>query len=284
MTRLALATEPEYDRLEAPLRERGITPVHVPTEERTVQLDTASDADVDVGFVYPQRLPEGGVADALLDVPWVNDRETLLRSRYKAETLARLNSAGVPTPKTISVSNPLTTESLASVFDRFDGPVVVKPDYATRGEGVVKVDDYDSLSGVVDYLDLLHTNPAVEDRTYLVQEYLPGAADYRAMVLDGAYAGGVERRLPADSDGDRWKYNVHRGAEAVGAELPAAWHEIAERAADAIGSPYLGVDLLATDDRVVVTETNVRPTIDAAEKYEPDFFDRLVDVIRSTAD
>jgi ribosomal protein S6--L-glutamate ligase len=34
----------------------------------------------------------------------------------------------------------------------------------------------------------------------------------------------------------------------------------------------------------VVNETNARPTVDAATKYEPDFYDRLAALVRRTAD
>jgi ribosomal protein S6--L-glutamate ligase len=44
------------------------------------------------------------------------------------------------------------------------------------------------------------------------------------------------------------------------------------------------VDLLVTDDRAVVAETNARPTVDAATKYVPDFYDRLAGLIRTTAE
>ena len=47
---------------------------------------------------------------------------------------------------------------------------------------------------------------------------------------------------------------------------------------------YLGVDLLVTDDRAVVNETNARPTIDSATKYEDGFWDTLAALIRATAD
>jgi ribosomal protein S6--L-glutamate ligase len=33
----------------------------------------------------------------------------------------------------------------------------------------------------------------------------------------------------------------------------------------------------------VVNETNARPTVDSATKYEDGFFDRLADLIRKTA-
>jgi ribosomal protein S6--L-glutamate ligase len=142
----------------------------------------------------------------------------------------------------------------------------------------------DSALGVTDYLDLVHDYRATGDRSYLLQEYLPGARDYRAMVVDGEYAGAVERRLPEDArEAGRWKHNVHRGAEAVGVELPEEHRRLAERAAEVLGIDFLGVDLLATGDRVVVSETNARPTVDAATKYEPGFYDRLVGLIRDRA-
>jgi ribosomal protein S6--L-glutamate ligase len=43
----------------------------------------------------------------------------------------------------------------------------------------------------------------------------------------------------------------------------------------------VGVDLLATDEAVYVSETNARPTIDEATKYEPGFYDRLAATIKN---
>lgn len=47
--------------------------------------------------------------------------------------------------------------------------------------------------------------------------------------------------------------------------------------------PYLGVDLLVSEDRALVNETNARPTIDHATKYEPNFYDDLAQLIRKRA-
>jgi ribosomal protein S6--L-glutamate ligase len=150
--------------------------------------------------------------------------------------------------------------------------------------GVATATDLDSLLGVVDYLNLVHDYRATGDKSYLIQEYLPDARDYRAMVVDGAYAGAVRRALPADARATgRWKHNVHQGAEATGGGLPDRARELAEQVADTLGIDYLGVDLLETDDRLVVNETNARPTVDAATKYEPDFYDRLAELIERTA-
>ncbi len=285
MLRLAVATDAEtLARVREPLAERGVEAAHLPTRERTMAVGGDPFEPFDVGFVYPPRLPEGGVADAVLDVPWVNDREAVLRSRHKGEALARLDRAGLATPETVVVSNPVDEADLRGAFDAVEPPVVVKPNAATRGVGVAKVADLDSFQGVVDYLDLVHDYRATGDRSFLVQEFLPGATDYRAMVVDGEYVGAVERRLPDEAlAAGRWKHNVHRGGTAAGVSLADEHRRLAERAADALGVRWLGVDLLATDDRVVVNETNARPTVDAATKYEDGFYDRLAALVTETA-
>ncbi|MFA9503104.1 RimK family alpha-L-glutamate ligase [Natrinema sp. H-ect1] len=289
MIDLAVANDQEtFGRMREPLAERGIRVHHVPASERVIPLgDDAPWAagDYDVGFVYPGRLMEGGVADALLEIPWLNDHDAVLTSRNKAEVLARLERADLPVPRSVYVSNDVSEDELAAVFDRFEPPVVVKPNSTTRGVGVAKAHDLDSFLGICDYLSLVHDYRATGDRSFLVQEYLPNATDYRVMVLEGEYVGAVERRLPDDAMQEgQWKHNVHRGAEATGVDLPAEWRTLAESVAAELEISFLGVDLLETDDRLVVNETNARPTIDAETKYEPDFYDRLATAIRTAAE
>ncbi|ELZ26940.1 RimK family alpha-L-glutamate ligase/30S ribosomal protein S6 modification protein [Halosimplex carlsbadense 2-9-1] len=286
MRRLAVATNAEtYERMRAPLADRGIGVEHVRSRERTVALTDPPWGEFDAGFVFPPRLMEGGVADAALGVPWVNDREAILRSRNKAGAIARLAAADVPVPETVMVSNPVDESELVDAVERLDPPVVVKPNSTTRGVGVAKAGDLDSLLGVVDYLDLVHDFRATGDKSFLVQEYLDGATDYRVMVLDGEYVGAVERRLPDDAlAAGQWKHNVHRGAEASRVDLDPELRELAERTADVLDIPFLGVDLLVTDERAVVNETNARPTIDDADKYADGFWDDLADLVRRTAD
>jgi len=286
MLRLAVATNAEtYERLQSPLAERDIHVGHVQTDKRALPLTEVAFDDYDVGFVYPSRIMEGGVADAMLDVPWVNDREAVLRSRNKADVLTRLGRADLPVPETVMVSNPADEADLVAAFERLEAPVIIKPNSTTRGVGVTTAHDLDSFLGIADYLDLVHDYRATGDQSFLVQEYLPDARDYRAMVVDGDYVGAVERRLPTEArERGRWKHNVHRGAEAEGVELPAELRELAERTADVLDIPYLGVDLLVAGDRALVSETNARPTIDSATKYEDGFWDDLAALIRSKAE
>ncbi|MGM0592603.1 MAG: ATP-grasp domain-containing protein [Halobacteriota archaeon] len=285
MLRLAVATRAEtFERLRDPLAARDIEVCHLHARERTIRLTEPWPETYDVGFVYPTRTMEGGVVDALVDVPWVNDREAVLTSRNKGGVIAALSRAGVAVPRTTLVSNPVDERAVVDAVAEFEFPVVVKPNSATRGVGVARASDLDSLLGVVDYLNLVHDYRATGDRSYLIQEYLADARDYRAMVVDGEYVGAVERRLPeAVRSTGRWKHNVHRGAEATGIDLPERHRRLAERTAEVLEVPFLGVDLLESGARVVVSETNARPTVDAATKYESDFFDRLATLIRERA-
>ncbi|MGM0448903.1 MAG: ATP-grasp domain-containing protein [Methanobacteriota archaeon] len=299
MLRLAMTTDAEtFERVRGPLADRGIDVGHVRAKERALRVSSgdggaedgvdATDPGefdgFDVGLVYPTRLMEGAVVDERLGVPWVNGRDAVVASRNKAGVLARLSAAGLPTPRTTLVSNPVDESVVVDAVEEFSYPVVVKPNSATRGVGVATATDLDSLLGVVDYLNLIHDYRATGDKSFLIQEYLPDARDYRAMVVDGACAGAVERELDDDAlAAGRWKHNVHRGATACGVDLGPEARDLAERAAAALGIDYLGVDLLATADRLVVNETNARPTVDAATKYADDFYDRFAALIRRTA-
>jgi len=283
MLRLAVATQAEsYERLRGSLDAHGIEVIALPTSERTIPLGEDPFPDVDVGYVFPSRLMEGGVAAAALSVPWLNDREAVLRSRNKAGTLQRLADAGIPVPETVLISDPVDRAELVAAFERFDPPVVVKPNSTSRGTGVTLAHDLDSFLGIADYLDLVHDYRATGDQSFLLQEYVPDARDYRVMVLDGEYVGAVERRMPETAGRHHWKHNVHHGATPTRVDLSDERKAVAERVATVLDIPLLGVDLLVTEDRTLVTETNARPTIDA-EHYAEGFWERLATTIRRTA-
>lgn len=252
-------------------------------------VETVSPADgggrprYDVGFVYPARVVEGDVLTAVHDLTWVNGREDILTTRNKAGSLARLAAAEIPTPRTVHVSSPVDESTVREAYRTFDAPAVLKPNATTRGTGHVLVHDVDSLRGVVDYLDLVHSFPATRDRSFLLQEYVPSARDLRLTLIDGSVAGAVERRFDERDEG-MWVRNVHRGATAVAVDPPAAAVELAERAAATLDVPFLGVDLLLTEDRSLVLEVNGRPTIDRVEKYPSGFYRRLAALVARTAE
>jgi len=198
MLRLAVSTTAEtFERIREPLADRGIEIGHLQAKERAIHLTDREPADqFDVGFVFPGRLMEASAIDALHKLSWVNSREDVFTSRNKGGVIAALDSADLPVPETVMVSNPVDESVVSQAVDDLSFPVVIKPNSATRGVGVAKAADMDSLLGIVDYLNLIHDYRATGDKSYLIQEYLPDARDYRVMVVDGDCVGGVERRLP----------------------------------------------------------------------------------------
>ncbi len=289
MLTLAVTTDAETrKRMSEPLAERGIAVEYLPTHARTIALTGDASSlrpdQYDVGFVFPGRTMEGDAINGLLSIPWLNDRETVLRSRNKAAVLTRLDQAGMPVPETVMISNPADEADLRDAFEQIAPPAILKPNSTTRGIGVVRVDDYDSFHGVSDYLQLIHDFRATGDKSFLLQEFLPQARDLRVMIIDGTYAGAVERTLPETArEAGRYVTNVHRGATATAVTPATDIRRLAERAADVLGFDYVGIDLLVGPDRTVISETNVRPTIDDITKYEPDFYDRLAETIHTTA-
>ncbi|OYR64437.1 alpha-L-glutamate ligase, partial [Halorubrum sp. E3] len=137
MLRLAMTTDAEtFERVRGPLADRGVAVDHVQAKERSLRVSAGADreeaaggdgefADFDAGFVYPSRLMEGAVVDTRLSVPWVNGREAVLTSRNKAGVLAALDDAGLPTPRTTLVSNPVDEAVVTEAVEPFPYPVVV---------------------------------------------------------------------------------------------------------------------------------------------------------------
>jgi len=72
-------------------------------------------------------------------------------------------------------------------------------------------------------------------------------------------------------------------ATARAVDLEEDLRELAEATAATLGIPWLGVDILSTEGRAVVSETNARPTIDDAEKYDAGFWDEVAALVRKRA-
>jgi len=265
-------------RIERGLASEGIDCVTFDAYGRAYALEDADVPDVDAGIVYPSRLAEGGVLDALTDIAWVDDAADLLTTRNKARTVALLERAGVPVPETHLLSSPVSDEDVRAAFDAVGAPAVVKPNSASSGRGATLAHDPDTATGVADLFGVVHESSLVRDRTFVVQEYVEDARDYRVMVFGGEYVGAVERSAPG------WKKNVHAGAEAHGVTPPDGVVSLAEDAARALGIDFCGVDVLSQEggDFSVVNEVNARPTVDTTDKYEPDFYAELARLVRNT--
>ena len=220
-------------------------------------LSSANIPILDADAVLARIIPGGSLEQIIFRVDalhWIEDRGVVVvnspraieRSVNKFYTSALLCEAGVPTLETVVCER--VDEAMAAV--RVMGDVVIKPIFGSLGNGIVRVSDADVALRVVRALAQTHA-------VFYVQRAVDhGGRDVRAFVIGGRVFGAIERRAP---EGD-WRTNVARGGTARPFELPAAWEQLAIRAAAAVGADYAGVDLIQSPDGTVwVLEVNGIP-------------------------
>jgi len=269
------------DELCRALGERGHVGVVLPYEGLVAQIgglgnvktglhssrESLTSADVpilDADVVLARIIPGGSLEQIIFRVDalhWIEDRGVLVlntpraieRSVDKFYTTALLREAGLPSPETVVCES--VTDAMTAV--RRMGDVVIKPVFGSLGHGMVRVSDPDVALRIMRALD--QTRPVF----YVQRAIDHGGRDVRAFVVGGRVLGAIERRA---ADGD-WRTNVARGASAEPFDLPAAWAQLAVRAAAAIGADYAGVDLLPSrDGEVYVLEVNGIPGWEGLQK------------------
>ncbi len=161
-------------------------------------------------------------------------------------TTARLAAAGLPVPDTVCCQ--AASQALAA-FEQLGGDVVIKPLFGAEGRGIVRVSDPDMAWRVCSTLERLG---AV---LYLQRFIDHGGCDYRVMVLGDRVLGGMARRSAAD-----FRTNVARQGTGERHEPTTRECELALRAAEVVGLPFAGVDLMYDRaGQVLVIEVNGVP-------------------------
>ncbi len=177
---------------------------------------------------------------------------------------ARLLEAGVPTPRTIVCQSAVEA---ASAFEQLGGDVVLKPLFGAEGRGIMRLTDEALCQRACALVERL-------GGVLYLQEYVAHEGfDLRLFVL-GPEVLAMRRRNPLD-----WRTNVSRGATAEPFHPPIELADLARRAADVVGAPLAGVDLLAgRDGRWYCLEVNAVPGWRAlARTLEIDVASRVLD-------
>jgi RimK family alpha-L-glutamate ligase len=175
--------------------------------------------------------------------PVVNPPAALEAAIDKYLSLCRLAAAGLPVPRTQVVQG---TGQVLDAYRGLGGDCVLKPLFGSRGRGIVRIDTEAAAAAVA----------AMPSRVAYLQEFIPHAGwDVRILVVGGRIFS--MRRLAPPGE---WRTNISLGGTPQPFDPPAAWIEIAVRAASALGAEIAGVDLLPTPDgRIVVLEVNGVP-------------------------
>ncbi len=188
---------------------------------------------------------DGLLALESLGVPVINRPRAVETAVDKFLALVRLQNAGAPIPATRVCQ---TAEQALVAFEDLGGDVVVKPIFGGEGRGVCRISDPDVAYRVL-------TSLARIQAVLYLQTYLPHRGyDIRLLVL-GDKVWAIKRRHASD-----WRTNLSRGAVAEVHEATVKELELAQRAAQAVGAEFAGVDLLPlTDGRSVILEVNAVP-------------------------
>jgi len=173
-------------------------------------------------------------------IPFMNRPGAIEKAVDKYYTLALLEMAGVPVPRTVVAQR---ARDALRAFRRFRD-VVVKPLFGSGGVGMTRVSDHEVARRVF---------RALEACRYVmyVQEYLEhGDRDIRVFVIGGEAVAAMYRVGPD------WKTSIRHGARPEPCQLTPQLAQLAVHCARIIGLEYAGVDIIETQRGLIVTEVN----------------------------
>lgn len=159
----------------------------------------------------------------------LNPPRAIEASVDKFLTTAKLHAAGLLTPRTVVCQ---TREDAMEAFERLGGDVVVKPLFGAEGRGITRLVDAGLAERAFQLLAQLGA-------TIYLQEFIAHHGYDVRIFLIGSRCWAIRRSNPLD-----WRTNVSRGATAERFEPSVEMIEMAIRAANAVGAPIAGVDLL----------------------------------------
>lgn len=174
-------------------------------------------------------------------IPVINSTRSMTLSRDKFLTHVALSSAQLPTPATVWFQTPPSYLESCALFS--SSCFIVKAREGSKGERVWLAEDEESYSMAT----------AACHGDMLMQEYIASSRgrDIRIWVIGGRAVGAVLRH--SDSD---FRSNFALGGKATLYDAPPQALRLAEKAAEATGLFFAGVDLLFTGSGFTVCEVN----------------------------
>jgi ribosomal protein S6--L-glutamate ligase len=191
----------------------------------------------------------------MMGVYCINESVAITRARDKLRSLQLLSRRKIGIPASAFAHSPDDVKGL--IREVGGPPLIIKLLEGTQGIGVVLAETMKAAESVIQaFLDL--------NSHILVQEFIQeaGGSDIRCLVLGGKVIAAMKRQAP---EGD-FRSNLHRGGRAELVKLSTEEHDIAIKAARAIGLNVCGVDILRSKRGPLVMEVNSSPGLEGIEK------------------
>ncbi len=178
-------------------------------------------------------------------VPTINRHEVIAACGDKLVTTMALLEHGVSTPRTRLA---FTAESALRAVEQTGYPAVLKPVVGSWGRLLARLNDRDAAEAVLEHKETLGSP---QHAVFYVQEHVrKPARDIRAFVIGGQTVCAIYRYSA------HWITNTARGGRAENCPVTSEIDALCLAAARAVGGGVLAVDLLESDDGLLVGEVN----------------------------
>jgi [lysine-biosynthesis-protein LysW]--L-2-aminoadipate ligase len=158
----------------------------------------------------------------------------------------RFREEKLPTPRTFVA---FTEKSALEALDRLGYPAVLKPVVGSWGRLVALIKDVDSAKSIIESREYLHP---IQQIYYLQEKVKRPERDIRCYVIGDQVVAAIYRYAPS---GD-WRTNTALGGQAAKCPVTPELEELSVRAAEAMGGGAFGVDLMETQEGLMVHEVN----------------------------
>jgi len=208
---------------------------------------TKKPADVDILFERSISYSRGLYISRIFEahgIPAVNSSIVAERCGDKYVTSQLLVQNGLPTPRVVMAFD---EESALRAVEEVGYPCVLKPVVGSWGRLLAKVDNRSTAESIIEHKAALGINHQV----FYVQEYInkPGR-DIRAFVI------GEELICAIYRSSENWITNTARGGIATNCPITDEMAALCQRAARAVGSGLLALDLFETENGFTINEIN----------------------------
>jgi RimK family alpha-L-glutamate ligase len=175
----------------------------------------------------------------------VNPAKAIETAVNKHLATMRLQAAGLTVPRTAVCQS---VDAATAAFETLERDIVLKPIFGSEGRGILRLTDADlairAFRMLCEMGAVLYIQEFVQHHGY----------DWRILKI-GSRLLGMSRHSTDD-----WRTNVSRGAKASTLEISPQLAQIANRAAEAVGAPLAGIDLLpGVDGKIYAIEVNAVP-------------------------
>lgn len=177
-------------------------------------------------------------------VPVVNTALVAERCGDKYVTSQILTTNGLPTPRVLMAFD---EDAALQATDAIGYPCVLKPVVGSWGRLLAKVDNRETAQAILEHKSTLGVNHQI----FYVQEYIdkPGR-DIRAFVVGDECICAIYRTSAG------WITNTARGGIATNCPVTPEIADLCKRAAQAVGTGLLALDLFETDSGYTINEIN----------------------------